>query len=347
MDVCPDATTLPIGDEIKALGICWNTRDDCLQYKIQAVEKNNCATKRSVLSTIAQIYDPLGLMGPAIVLAKVILQQIWKLKLGWDESLPLDLHTKWTQHLGKMDNVSLISIPRHVMCPEPHRIEIHGFCDASEAAYGACIYIRSLNNRGEIFVHLLCAKSKVAPLKRVTLPRFELCGALLLTKLGQLVQRSLTIKFEDIHYWSDSTIALAWIKHRPEKLQTFVANRVADFQRIAPEAQWSRIRLKDNPADILSRGTTPENLKNFQLWWNGPAWLTLDRQEWPKELVPISNEQIPEIKIYTMVFHSTSSSRELFIKFSSLSRLKRVTAYCLRFKNNILNKSMGRLDPYQ
>jgi len=129
-----------------------------------------------------------------------------------------------------------ISIPRHVMCKNPQTIELHGFCDASEAAYGACNFIRSINQTGDVTTRLLCVRSRVAPLKSIKLPRLELCGALLLVKLGATVRRALPLKFDHIQYWSDSTITLV-IKHRPRELQTFVANRVSTIQCTAPDVQ--------------------------------------------------------------------------------------------------------------
>ncbi|XP_011859019.1 PREDICTED: uncharacterized protein LOC105556532, partial [Vollenhovia emeryi] len=263
LDGSSDATTLTIGGGIKTLGVCWNSTDDCLQYRTQAVTMRDRATKRSVLSTIAQIYDPLGLMGPTIVRAKMILQQLWRLKIGWDESLPLDLHTTWMQYQGRINDMSLISIPRPVICSAPRRIEMHGFCDASEAAYGACIYIRSINEAAQISSHLLCAKSRVAPLKKVTLPRLELCGALLLTKLGQTVRQALS---------GGRNTAVAF------------------------DAQWLHVRSKDNTADVLSRGASPEVLGTFRLWWDGPPWMTMDRRQWPNEFSSLPESQIPELK---------------------------------------------------
>lgn len=279
-------------------------------------------------------------MGPTIICAKIILQQLWKLKLGWDESLLLDLHTTWIKYQEKMETMSINSIPRYVVCPELQRIEMHGFCDASEVAYGACIYMRSTDVSGQTHTQLL-SKSRVTPLKRVTLPRLELCGVLLLAKLGQSVKQALSIDIEATHYWSDSTIALAWIKHSPDELQTFVANRVADIQRIAPEAQWTHVRSQDNPADIISRGTTPEVLKTLTLWWKGPEWLAMNENKWPRE-VTAQLDDVPELKKQTVILHCTQSNIEWVTRFSSLVKLKRITAYCLRFKTNALNKNSKR-----
>lgn len=236
-----------------------------------------------------------------------------------------------------------MSIPRHVSCVEPEYTEIHGFCDA-EAAYGACIYLRSTNKSGQSYARILCAKSRVAPLKQVTLPRLELCRALLLSRLGKSVQQALTIQVDAIHYWSDSTIALAWIKRSPEELQTFVANRVAEIQRITHNAQWAHIKSQDNPADIISRGMFPEALKTLKLWWAGPDWLTIDQRDWPTESVP-PPEVIPEVRRQTVVCHGVQTNIEWFAKFSSLTRLKRVTAYCLRFKVNALTGQSKKTGP--
>jgi len=209
-------------------------------------------------------------------------------------------YTTWMQYQEEMKEMESISIPRHVICEEPRTIELHGFCDASEAAYSACLFIQSLNRSGEAVARLLCARSKIAPLKRVTLPRLELCGALLLIKLGETVR--LSIKFDCIQYWSDSTITLAWINHQLTKLQTFVANRVATIQRTA-RCSMVACRSKDNPADVISRGVTPWNLKNSSLWWKGPSWLTKDRQTWPTEPA-IEPSEIAELKKQTVAYHS-------------------------------------------
>jgi len=134
-------------------------------------------------------------------------------------------------------------------------MEIHDFCDVSEIAYG-CFYIyinKTVNNRGDAIVNLLCAKSKVAPLKNVSLPRLELCAALLLAELYQQVIQALTVTPDSTYLWSDSTIALAWIKGEPSRWVQFVANRVTEIQQLTVQVRWNHVNSKENPADIISR----------------------------------------------------------------------------------------------
>lgn len=102
----------------------------------------NKTTKRIILSLICQIFDPLGLMGPIIIVAKLIIQELWKLKLDWDMEIPEPLQNTWTSFYRELAEISYIEIPRNVLFSQYVSIEIHGFCDASIKAYGACIYLR-------------------------------------------------------------------------------------------------------------------------------------------------------------------------------------------------------------
>lgn len=133
-------------------------------------------------------------------------------------------------------------------------IQIHGFCDASNNGYGACIYIRSRGKYHDTLVRLLCARSRVAPLKTITIPRLELCGALLLAHLYHEASSTLKIIPNKIILWCDSTIVLHWIKTSSHLLKTFVANRVIEIQRLTNAEVWRHVKSEDNPADALSRG---------------------------------------------------------------------------------------------
>ncbi|XP_024889729.1 uncharacterized protein LOC112466077 [Temnothorax curvispinosus] len=180
-----------LGERVKTLGLYWHPTTDTLSYKVE-LPNNRRITKRSILSFIAHIYDPLGLIGPVCVQAKIILQKLWQLKLNWDESLPADLHSAWLRYYGSLSSLQEIIIPRLIVDATYTKLEIHGFCDASEAASGACLYLVS-DNLGVRTSYLICAKSRVAPLKKITLPKLELNGAVLLAKLMDKTEKALKV----------------------------------------------------------------------------------------------------------------------------------------------------------
>ena len=168
----------------KTLWLIWDPHEDRLKYSIKASSSER-VTKRTILSKIAQIFDPLGLVGPAIIRAKIIMQKLWQLQVGWDETLPQDIHTMWLDFNAQLQALNTISVLRFVCCDNFITTQLHGFCDASEAAYGACIYLRTSTASGQVAVRLLCAKSRVAPLKTISVPRLELQAAVLLSQLSE------------------------------------------------------------------------------------------------------------------------------------------------------------------
>ena len=150
----------------KALGISWNAASDELTYTITPVDyrRKITITKRLIVSKIAKIFDPLGLLGPVILELQVIIQECWKSKVGWDQTVPQVLHTK------------NLTIPRYLLLPNYMETQIHGFCDASRSGYGACLYVQSSDAEGRVLIRLACAKSRFAPDKQLPIPRLQLCG---------------------------------------------------------------------------------------------------------------------------------------------------------------------------
>ncbi|XP_046142332.1 uncharacterized protein LOC123987949 [Osmia bicornis bicornis] len=317
---------------IKTLGVVWDSTDDTIRYSVTNIIPTKSVTKRSISSVIARIYDPLGLLGPVIIVAKILLQKIWTMKIDWDESLPMTVHTEWVQFCTQLSLLNNVTFHRNTLISEPTSIELHGFCDASERAYGACIYLRSRNADGHYQVELLLAKSKVAPLKTQSIPRLELCGAILLTSLATTAQKALHVTINRICYWTDSAIVLHWLRTSPHLLKTFVANRVAEIQGNTNIEDWRHVPTADNPADIISRGRSPEEFLQPSIWHHGPRWLQEEETHWPSGNISCPND-LPEQK--TVVCLTTTCPDVNFIeRFSSWGRLIRVIAYCLRWKHS-------------
>ncbi|XP_050493812.1 uncharacterized protein LOC126875132 [Bombus huntii] len=321
-----------LGDSqtLKTLGVFWNSSDDSILYSVEVKPTPSRVTKRIISSEIAKIYDPLGLLAPVIVRAKMLLQRIWSSKIDWDESLPIELHTEWERYYAQLPLLNNVRFPRKAIIESAMEIELHGFCDASEKAYGACVYLRTLNTNGRVWTQLLTAKSKVAPLKCQTIPRLELSGALLLTSLMSTVQQALSHKITRTIYWTDSTIVLHWLNTSPHTLKTFVANRVSEIQTKTSIRDWRHVPTDDNPADLISRGQTPEEFLRPTIWQHGPAWLYQSEGYWPTwALTP--QIEVPEQK-GAICLSANPADYSLLQRYSSWPKLIRIIARCLRWK---------------
>jgi len=326
--------------DTKVLGLLWRSTSDSLIYEAALNSTPEIITKRNMLSVITQIFDPLGLVGPVIIKAKILLQSLWQQKLDWDTPVPETIRIAWASYCQQLPILNSILRPRHALLHNPCDIQLHGFCDASQVAYG--IYLRSVNDEGITNVQLLTAKSRVAPLKTISLPRLELCGAVLLVNLLQRVTQALTCKISQRYLWTDSEVVLAWIRGEPSKWQTFVGNRTAEIQRSTNKQEWAHVSSDTNPADLISRGLLPEQLVNATLWWEGPPWLKEIYTQWPKTMVQLPIE-VPETRTLSLTLLNVNSF-DVTSRYSSLTKLKRVIALCNRFKTNcMLSKTKSAL----
>ncbi|XP_055589848.1 uncharacterized protein LOC129742029 [Uranotaenia lowii] len=245
---------------IKTLGLIWHPKSDSFHFKSPDLIQSQQLTKRIVVSEMAQLFDPLGILGPVVVKAKIFVQQLWRANLSWDDPLSPNLSGAWESYRSDLSTVHLFSVPRRA-----GEIQLHGFCDASQHAYGACIYVRSSTEDGNIITHLLTAKSRVAPIQQSTIPRLELCSAVL---LGHLYTNP------------------------PSKFNIYVANRVAKVQRLTVGGSWNHVAGFESPADIISRGATPQELSGNTLWWEGPPWLKLESTNWPRRFTVMESSHV-------------------------------------------------------
>ncbi|XP_011859054.1 PREDICTED: uncharacterized protein LOC105556570 [Vollenhovia emeryi] len=317
------------------LGMNWDQVEDTFLISHNAAEGQDNISKRTILLGVARLFDPLGLLGPIIVTAKLILQELWQAGSHWDESVPQDIHTRWSRFERQLTDLRKLRVPRCVkFSTNPQRVEIHGFADASQRAYGACLYVRTKQDDGQYRTELLCSKSRVAPLKAISLPRLELSAALLLSRLLEKVRASCDLANMEIFLWSDSTITLNWINSSSRRWEVFVANRIGEIQRITEVRDWRHIASADNPADILSRGLYPCELGDAGLWWHGPAFLQSHKNCWPSGDFTRLGGEVPEERrtVAVVLIADCSIINELLEKHSNLNKVCRILAYCLRWR---------------
>lgn len=335
---CHESLAFEDGESIKALGIRWYPADDSFGFNVTLATIATQITKRIVLADTARLFDPLGLLSPVIIRAKILLQKLWLLGLDWDDTLPDTVISQWLAYRDDLCALERIRIPRWLGTNSIGRTtELHGFCDASEAAYAAVVYARTVYSNGTIQVNIITSKTKVSPVQQITVPRLELCGAALLARLMAIVTTSLEFKDVKSIAWTDSMVVLAWLRKFPNNWKTFVANRVSQIQSLLEPSCWKHVPTKENPADIASRGVNASDIVDHPLWWHGPHWLYQSEETWPK-LPAKANiwTKLDERKqLDTITAHTISIAKyELLEKYSSLSRLKRITALVQRFIRN-------------
>ena len=329
---CPVIDESDENPRFSILGVQWSPTIDCFTYVINL--KQHAQTKRGILSMLASIYDVCGWIAPVTFTAKSLMQEIWKRKLTWDEPVPDEIWQQWSNFCAELPALRNVKIPRCLYTEENNYFEVHAFCDASELGYSALLYLRSSPSpESNALVNLITAKTKVAPLQNVTLPRLELCGADLLVQLLHATLPQLQSKFNTAKTfaWSDNTTVLHWIGTEPYTLKTFIANRVARIQELT-DVTWRHVRSADNPADVATRPVLPSELPANDLWFHGPPWLSLPPSQWPESHLELPNLDIMEFKQDPPPFALVVLPRPTVIpEFSKWDKIIHVLGYVYRF----------------
>ncbi|XP_062704119.1 uncharacterized protein LOC115258504 [Aedes albopictus] len=337
-------------ETVKALGINWYPSDDEYGFKVN-FSPSSINTKRQMISDSARLFDPFGWLAPVTAKIKILYQHLWLFDVGWDDPLPAIVEGEWQAVKQSLSQLEAIRIPRCIF-PCRGRIQLHGFCDASEQAYGAVVYARTTDDNGNVSVVLVAAKSRVAPIKQISLPRLELNGAHLLTDLMRQITEALPHVEVDHWAWTDSSIVLHWLASHPRKWKTFVANRTAAILEYLPRSCWRHVSSKENPADLASRGLTPTELVGNRLWFQGAPWLKNDESEWnqdpPLEAVDEDAMEVKRVKsLHTTTTRAATSfeiEKQLITKCSSFFVLVRLLACVQRaihnFKSYVRNQAI-------
>ena len=342
--MAPPATDINLDGErgqIKTLGIGWNPQTDTVNFTVKDLQISGAFTKRSVLSKISQIYDPLGLASAVTIKARVALQDIWRSKqFDWDDPLPEEIKDLWRNLFEDIEKLKGVKFPR---CLKPSITsgpsQLHVFADASISAYGAVAYL--LWPTPDVpEVRLISAKARVAPLRQSTIPRLELMAALLASRLAKTIYEEFKEKPASVELWSDSKVVLHWLRSDSSLMKAFVGVRIAEIQSTWNEEHWRYVPTDLNPADDLSRGLHTEELDGR--WMKGPAFLKKPKEEWPAEKLDTPMASDPEMKNAKHKPVGAVVQNQDILKsstFSSWQRLLRVTAYCMRFLSNAKKKA--------
>ena len=338
-----------IGDHdiIKTLGVAWSPRDDKFRFVVDGrTTTQPTMTKRQLASEVLRLYDPLGIMQPAIVTAKILLQSLWKpeLKIDWDDPIPSEVLHEWQQLKKTLPKLAELDFPRRAIPSNAVHVELHGFSDASARAYGGAIYAYSVDPQGNKAMHLLCAKSIVARKGELTMPRKELIGAKLLAELMNRVISIIPQHDLKVHYWCDSQVVLAWIRSSEPHEEVYVRNRIQIIQRISDKRSWKYVPTDQNPADIISRGITARKLLTTkrQLWLHATPYVLEARPETPVCAIQLAP---PEAAGATDSPDHAMEDLILSYKYhNSLPKTRRHFALIYRAMKNFISKSSNRGD---
>lgn len=323
-------------NQTKVLGLQWNPQSDHFTFSVQST--SNVVTKRTILSQIAKIYDPMGWLSPVTIFAKHLMQLLWMSGVSWDERPPIDIINAWTAFVQELPLLSRVTIPRQIFFPSCS-IQLHGYSDASEHAMAACVYVRLSDDvNKEVRTFLVLAKTRVAPLSPcLSIPRLELMGVVMVSKL---LERALSIysnriKIDEVFAWSDSSVVLAWLRSPPYEWKTFVSNRTSEILTRLPTCRFGYVPGALNPSDAPSRGQLPSTFLQNDMWFHGPQWLRKEPTEWPTpQHIPDTTEEKRSPPVASLpVTQKENIDIDIINKFSTLGKLLRVTSYVLRFYN--------------
>ena len=348
-DLSKEVKDLNLDVTCQALGVQWDINSDSFRYHISA-PPGGPITRRKILSYVASVYDPLGLITPVILGGRLLFQESTRVCPDqWDSSLPPSLVDKWSHWVNTLQEVQdNISIPR---CYFPFsdtrnvaKYQLHVFCDASLLAYGTCVYITQTVQNQPIRNSLVVSRARVAPGKATSIPRLELQAAVLAVEVESVVYKELEFDLLPSVFYTDSEIVLRYISNDSRRFKVYVANRVSKIQNYTEVSQWHYVSSKENPADMLSRAHVIDDT-NVQSWLSGPDLLRSQDMLVEKPLDFSDDDGDPEVKkiqIYTCTSMETKPVLpldSLLARYSDYHKLVRAVAWLLRLKKRLLTKT--------
>ena len=335
----------------KTLGLTWQPRLDTFTFAVSTrqleEEAKASPTKRQVLRRVMSVFDPLGFLAPHTVSAKILLQDIWRAGTDWDQPLPMPLVTRWKNWWAELQQLGHGTMPRPYCTgmAERSRLELHVFGDASEAAFSAVTYFRITQEDGSVQVALVLGKTRVAPLKPISIPRLELQAALMASRMTKTVTDGHDLAIDRTVLWTDSTTGLRWLRADARRFKPFVAHRIGEISELTDVSQWRRVPTASNPADEATRGV---KASTEEIWLTGPEFLSRPEIEWPtaKQLLEPEPDSTDDNEMKTEFTGVTATDTPLQLpdltRYSSWMRLTKVTGWMVRYVRNLHAKVAGK-----
>ncbi|XP_026147341.1 uncharacterized protein LOC113121247 [Carassius auratus] len=317
----------------RSLGLSWNLETDCFTFQVSTVVKP--FTRRGILSTVNSLYDPLGFVAPVTMQGKALVRELSSEQFDWDTPLPSDKEAQWKAWTDSLADLKEVQIHRPyvpVSISNTSKREIIIFADASTLAIAAVAYLRVVTTDGQCHIGFVMAKSKLAPYPAHTVPRLELCAAVLAVELAGLIKEELDVDLTAVKFYTDSRIVLGYIYNTSRRFYVYVANRVAQIRHSTKPEQWHHIDSDLNPADLGTR-FIPAAILPQTNWFYGPGFLHHPiLRETPEnesfELVEPEKDQ--DIRPHVVTFATQTTEQSLgshrFERFSEWRSLVRSIA---------------------
>ena len=336
-------------ESVKVLGMKWLATSDAFSFSIASLPDGLCITKQIVLSYLSRLFDPLVIAAPYVMGIKCLFQDLWRAGFQWDVELLSEFRVQFLRWVDGLQVLQQWSIPCSYTGTGWSNIRglaLHAFGDASPRGYGACVYLVAEKEDGSVVPSLVIAKSRLAPLKTVTLPRLEILACLLSAHLLTFVHDALRLEKSLRYYcWFDSMVALSWIKADPSRWKAFVANRVVEIQTLTSPDRWFHCSGVDNPADLLTRGVTAEELIFSKVWLQGPKFLVercSDEVDLLEPSAVLCSVMAEETAIPVLIAATPGENVFQVERWGKLTKAIRVVAWVLGFIFNSRPKQEDR-----
>ncbi|XP_058816672.1 uncharacterized protein LOC131679946 [Topomyia yanbarensis] len=332
----------------RVLGMIWLPHEDVFSFPVTFGESlktllidSIVPTKRQILKVVMSIFDPMGFLTTFLIHGKLIIQELWRAGVGWDDPIPERVHVQWKRWAAQFPELPKLRIPRCYFPnyhPESYKtLQMHVFVDASETAFACAVYFR-IEDRGVVRCALVASKSKVAPLKALTIPRLELQAAALGCRLAANVEKNHSLAIAQRFFWSDSTTVLSWIRcMEPRRYTPFVTFRVSDILAQSTVDEWRWVPTAENVADEATKWGKGPNFCANDRWFRGPEFLYKPESQWPT-LGSHAVDTSEELRSRYVSHHLEQRSLVDIRRFSKWERLLRTVAYTYKFVANCRRK---------